>query len=243
MELIVIGTGSKGNGYILRDSKGECLLLECGMKLIDCKKSLDFDISKLKNAIVSHVHLDHSKYIHEYSKIGIQIHTCKSVTEKFNSPLTPITTIEKNKTYQIGSFKVLPFEAKHDVECYSFLIEHHESGKIVFITDSYYCKYTFKDVKHWIIEANYSKKIIDEKIEKHGINHFLKDRILKSHMSLENCISTLKANDLSKTQNVILIHLSDSNSNEKEFIQEVEQNVQRFCQVANNNTIIKLNHF
>lgn len=243
MELIVIGTGSKGNGYVLRSSKGECLLLECGMKLIECKKSLDFDISQLKNALVTHSHLDHSKYIHEYSKIGIQIFTCRSVTDKFNSPLTPITTIEKNKTYQIGSFKVLPFEAKHDVECYSFLIEHPECGKIVFITDSYYCKYTFKDVKHWIIEANYSQKIINEKIEQHGINHFLKDRILKSHLSLENCIETLKANDLSKTQNIVLIHLSDSNSNEKEFIQEAEKNVQRFCQVANNGMKIKLDIF
>jgi len=173
----------------------------------------------------------------------MNIYTCKSVTEKYNSVYTPITTIEKNKTYQIGSFKILPFEAKHDVECYSFLIEHPECGKIVFITDSYYCKYTFKDVKHWIIEANYSKKIIDEKIEKHGINHFLKDRILKSHLSLENCIATLKANDLSKTQNIILIHLSDSNSNEKEFKQELEQQVQRFCHVANNGMNINLDIF
>ena len=173
----------------------------------------------------------------------MNIYSCQSVTEKYNSVYTPITTIEKNKTYQIGSFKVLPFEAKHDVECYSFLIEHPECGKIVFITDSYYCKYTFKDVKHWIIEANYSKKIIDEKIEKHGINHFLKDRILKSHLSLENCIATLKANDLSKTQNIILIHLSDSNSNEKEFKKEIEQQVQRFCQVANNGMNINLDIF
>ena len=123
------------------------------------------------------------------------------------------------------------------------MIEHPECGKIVFITDSYYCKYTFKDVQHWIIEANYSQKIINEKIEQHGINHFLKDRILKSHLSLENCIETLKANDLSKTQNIVLIHLSDSNSNEKEFIQEVEKNVQRFCQVANNGMKIKLDIF
>jgi phosphoribosyl 1,2-cyclic phosphodiesterase len=183
------------------------------------------------------------KLLETVEKIGMNIYSCQSVTEKYNSVYTPITTIEKNKTYQIGSFKVLPFEAKHDVECYSFLIEHPECGKIVFITDSYYCKYTFKDVKHWIIEANYSKKIIDEKIEKHGINHFLKDRILKSHLSLENCIATLKANDLSKTQNIILIHLSDSNSNEKEFKKEIEQQVQRFCQVANNGMNINLDIF
>lgn len=173
----------------------------------------------------------------------MNIFTCQSVTEKFNSIYTPITIIEKLKTYQIGSFKVMPFEAKHDVECYSFLIEHPECGKIVFVTDSYYVKYRFNNIKHWIIEANYSKKIIDKKIKESGINLFLKDRILKSHLSLENCISALKSNDLSNTENIILIHLSDSNSNEKEFKQEIEKQVQRNCIVAINGMNINLNHF
>ena len=57
MEFIVIGTGSKGNGYVLRDSKGECLLLECGMKLIECKKSLDFNLQNISGMLVSHEHL------------------------------------------------------------------------------------------------------------------------------------------------------------------------------------------
>ena len=37
-------------------------------------------------------------------------------------------------------------------------------------------------------------------------------RVMKSHLSLENLIDFLKANDLSKVQEIYLLHLSDSNS-------------------------------
>jgi phosphoribosyl 1,2-cyclic phosphodiesterase len=57
MKLIVVGTGSKGNGYVLQDSKGECLLIEAGMKLIEVKQVLNFNIQNIQGMLVSHEHL------------------------------------------------------------------------------------------------------------------------------------------------------------------------------------------
>ena len=45
---------------------------------------------------------------------------------------------------------------------------------------------------------------------------------MSSHLSLENCVELLKANDLTKTNNIVLTHLSDSNSNESVFKKTVE---------------------
>jgi phosphoribosyl 1,2-cyclic phosphodiesterase len=56
MELIVIGTGSKGNCYLLKSSN-ECLIIEAGCKLIEVKKALNFNIQNIQGMLVSHEHL------------------------------------------------------------------------------------------------------------------------------------------------------------------------------------------
>ena len=83
-------------------------------------------------------------------------------------------------------------------------------GTTLFLTDTYYVENTFKGLNHVIIEANYSDEIIEQKSFNGTINPFVRDRVYKSHMSLETCIKTLKANDLSSVKTITLIHLSDS---------------------------------
>lgn len=57
-----------------------------------------------------------------------------------------------------------PFETEHDAaEPCGFLIDNTSGDRLVFITDSYYVKYRFPNVTHMMIEANYSKDVIDEK--------------------------------------------------------------------------------
>ena len=132
----------------------------------------------------------------------------------------------------IGGFKVMPFDLEHfdivnglkrRVPCLGFLIDHPESGKYIFITDTFYCKHSFDGLNNIIIEANYSKEIIDRKFGADSGKEFLRNRILQSHFSLANCKDMLSANDLSAVNNIVLIHLSDSNSNEKQFVKEVSE--------------------
>lgn len=53
--LKVLNSGSEGNEYLLTNGK-ETLILECGVKFIDCKKALDFDLSSIQGCVVSHEH-------------------------------------------------------------------------------------------------------------------------------------------------------------------------------------------
>ena len=118
---------------------------------------------------------------------------------------------------------MLPFKVKHDcAEPVGFLltIQNWESG---FATDTYYLPNRFANVNHWLIECNYRKDILDYKTPE-GFNKILRDRTLQSHMSYDTCISALKANDLTMCKNIVLIHLSDRNSNAKEFREGVVRN-------------------
>jgi len=223
MKLKVISTGSIGNAYIL-ETENEALLIEAGVNFNDIKKALDFNLEKVAGCIVTHSHGDHAKSIKDVMNAGIQTFASKETllaTETFVHHNAIV--LQPTKVHHIGGFKVMPFDVKHDVPCLGFLIDHPECGKTLFVTDTYYCKYTFPGLTNIIIEANFSKAIIDRKYGPDSAKEFLRNRILQSHFSLENCKDMLSANDLSKVNNIVLIHLSDTNSNEVQFVKEVSE--------------------
>ena len=60
-------------------------------------------------------------------------------------------------------------------------------------------------------------------------------------MNLSTCKELLQANDLSKVNNIVLIHLSDSNSNAKQFQQEITATTGKKVYVAEAGLTIDFN--
>jgi phosphoribosyl 1,2-cyclic phosphodiesterase len=232
---IKITLRDSNNAYIL-GNKDEALLIECGVNVKDIKKALNFDLSKVVGCLCTHEHMDHSKSIWDVMKLGIDTYSSSGTLKAryvFEQPRSKV--IQSKVSFVIGNFRIMPFDIKHDAkEPLGFLIEHPECGKVLFLTDTYYCKYTFPDLNNIIIEANFSKEIIDRKFGPESGMEFLRDRILKSHFSLENCKDMLSANDLTKVNNIVLIHLSDSNSDEIQFQKEVAELTGKNVTVASN---------
>ena len=57
MKLIINGSNSKGNSYVLVSDSGEKLIIEAGVKLMELKQSLNFKIENISGLLVSHEHL------------------------------------------------------------------------------------------------------------------------------------------------------------------------------------------
>lgn len=74
-----------------------------------------------------------------------------------------------------------------------------------------------------MIECNHSYDILNSNVESGVLDSGLKNRLIKSHFSLENVKEFLKANDLSQVQEIWLIHLSDGNSNAEQFKREIQE--------------------
>lgn len=242
MKLKVISTGSIGNAYILQNDN-EALLIECGVNIKQIKSALDYDLSKVVGCLVTHEHKDHCKSVNDVLKLGINVYSgTKTWMQILPENSNRVKMISHGEVFHVGNFQVMGFNVKHDaVEPLGFLIQHPDCGKVLFLTDTFYCKYTFSGLNNIIIEANYSKAIIDAKYGPESGKEFLRNRILKSHFSLENCKDMLSANDLSKVNNIVLIHLSDSNSNEKQFHKEVYELTNKNVTVANNGMEIPFN--
>lgn len=222
MRLIILGSSSKGNCYILSNGK-EALIIEAGIRLSEVKKALRFNLSMIVGAIVTHEHNDHAGYLKDFVAAGITVLALEDVfaskgiseTASFTKRITP------GKGYKVGAFKIIPFSVRHDVPCVGYLIEHPNMGKLLFVTDTMMLEYTFPGLNHILLEANYADRILSENIENGTVQPFFRERVMKSHMELETTKEILQSNDLSGVRNIVLIHLSSGNSNAKMFTEEV----------------------
>lgn len=221
MKLHVLNSNSSGNGYLLISDKKEVLIIEAGMRLNAVKKALDFEMTGIEGLIASHSHQDHFKFAKDYLNAGIRVFTSSDTILESGINNHNFVSITDKVMFTTGTYNVLPFDLKHDRKCFGFIIAHKEMGTAVFITDTHYCRYTFKNLNNILIEANYSKEILDKNVEE-GKTHFsVRNRVLTSHLEINQTMAFLYANDLSKVNNIVLIHLSDSASNETQFKEQV----------------------
>lgn len=150
--------------------------------------------------------------------------------------------IDNKEVLHLGNFKVMPFDVQHDcAEPYGFLIHHPETGYILFATDTYYIKYNFPNLSHILIECNYSKEILQENYREGKTIKKVRDRVIQSHMSLDACKELLRANDLSKVRNIVLLHLSGDNSDSVQFLEEIKAITGKRVFVAKKGLEIELN--
>lgn len=239
MKLKVIGSGSKGNAYLLENEQ-EAILIECGVNISEIKKAVNFNVNKISGCLVTHEHGDHAKSINEVMASGINVFaTAGTFSNSVKNKSHRQHIVPQKGQFSVGNFRVISFPTIHDVaEPCGFLINHTDCGTVLFLTDTVYSGFTFSGLNNIIIEANYDEEIIDEKL---GDKKFLRDRILNSHMSLDTCMDFLQANDLSQVNNIVLIHLSDSNSHEIDFANKVSSITGKSVHVANNELQINFN--
>ena len=97
-----------------------------------------------------------------------------------------------------------------------------ETGeKLVYVTDTMYLPYRFRGITHWMIECNNDLEAMEANVEAGTLNRGLKHRIQRSHMSIETLLGIFQANDMAQAEQIYLLHLSDDNSREAEFLDRV----------------------
>lgn len=216
MEITTLASSSAGNCYMLDDGRAP-LLIEAGIRFSDIRKGVGFGLSRLAGALISHEHLDHARAVPDLLKASVDVYASSGTIEALDIAhhrLRPLRALEQ---VQIGPWTVKPFDAVHDcAEPLGFLIANGAS-KILYLSDSAYCRYRFPGLSHLMIECNHSVELLRKSVAEGAITPEHKARVLRNHMSLSRLLAMLKANDLSQVQAIHLLHLSDTNSDEAAF--------------------------
>lgn len=229
MKIQVIGSGSSGNCYRIDDGK-TALLIECGLPIRKIKEGCDYNLSSISACIVTHEHKDHSLACNDLMKAGIDVYMTEGTAQACNAETyrlklwnrDGIDRIKKPFYHfeRIGTLTVKPYMSHHDAaEPVFYLIESTATReRLLFVTDSYYIDYSFGGLTHIMVEANFCADSLAD-----ADNDPRRSRLRHSHMSLENCIELLKANDLTNCHEIWLIHLSSSNGDAEDFKRQVQE--------------------
>ena len=215
LKLKCLGSGSSGNCYLL-STETETLILDCGIPIMEIKKGLNFDLSKVVGCVVTHSHKDHSLSVEDFENMGIPVFKPYENKEPINLNGWNGTIQAFDLTDKDGKFMHTNADGS-ECPCYGFLITHPDLGRMLYITDTELVKWRFKDINHILISCNYQKKYIDDE------NLAKRNHVFRGHMELETVKEFIKANKSDSLQNIILCHLSQDNSNPEECKAEVEK--------------------
>lgn len=211
-----IGTGSKqGNCYALYDNDGKILLLDLGLARKEILKGIDFNVSDVVGAVVSHGHGDHAKAVKDFENMGIPVFApYKSLEPMSFKDGSQVKVQAFDLTDKNGKFMHTNNDGS-ECPCYGFLIEHEDMGKMLYITDTELVKWRFSGINHILISCNYQKKYISDSAKR---NH-----VLRGHMELETVKDFIKANKSNVLRTVILCHLSGDSADPAECLSEVQK--------------------
>jgi len=209
-----LASGSKGNCYYIK-SGNTSGLIEVGIPWKSIKRKLNFKTSELDFVAPLHRHRDHSGHLKDAVKNGINVFAIQDVWDSVNIFNHRCHVIEPLKQFKIKGLTFLPFSIPHDVPNIGLLISDGKD-KLLYLSDLGYSPYTFHGVTILAIEVNYQLKILNENVKQGFIPLPMKNRILNSHFSLKNVLGFIENLDLSHLKEIWALHLSDSNSNEKQ---------------------------
>ncbi len=202
---------------------GSPLLLECGLPFGEISKRLDFELADLAGCLLSHEHMDHARAARDVLKAGIDLYASAGTVEALGLEGHRIHAVRPREAFTVGPWSVVPFETVHDaVEPLGFQLTC-PGQRLVYITDSAYCQYTFRGMTRLMVECNYHLPILKANVKAGLVDPEVKRRVVRSHMSLDTLRGLLKANDLSGLEAVHLLHLSAENSDAALFKRVVQQ--------------------
>jgi phosphoribosyl 1,2-cyclic phosphodiesterase len=231
MKFTSFASSSRGNAYLLQAEGAAPLLLEAGLpigRLRDKLREHGISLSDLGGCLVSHEHMDHAKAVKDLLKAGVDCYmsagTAKAL-DVLNHHRIQLFTDKILEWFIPHRWFITKFELEHDAEDpIGFYISSY-GEKLLFIPDTSYIKNRFHGITMIAVECNNVSELLSKNILDGHIPAIVGKRVRRSHMSLENLITMLKANDLSRCRAIFLTHLSDGNSDEVRMKLEIQQAV------------------
>ena len=212
MVLETIASGSSGNCYALYGEENDILLLDLGVSEKVIKKGIDWKISNVVGAVVSHSHSDHAKSTGTFEKMGIKVFKPYQILDDRQ------LDDRKMLAAQLGNFKIRAFQVPHNgTRNCGFVIQGY-GHTVLYMTDYEYCPYNFRKtpIDTMLIECNY----ISDMVNADAANY---EHKVLGHAELDTVRRFIMASRTDTLNNIILCHLGQGTSDKGRIISEIKK--------------------
>lgn len=219
-----LGSSSSGNGHLVQaPSYNGPVLLDAGVSVHRMRDEIK--LTDLHGALISHEHGDHSRSVPQLLDRSVRVFMSRGTMESLGITHHRIKLVEAGDKFAVGNYRVKALEAEHDANEPLGFVVMGRGIRVLYLNDTSFSRYTFKGLTHFLIECNYSKKILLQNVELGTVSPYRRDRVYKNHFALNDVIDFLKESDLTDTKEIHLLHLSDDNADPESFLTKVQREV------------------
>lgn len=228
MDVRAIASGSSGNCYRVSDGS-TAILLDAGIPISRIREGCDFKLNQIRACFVTHSHGDHCKAVRDLTRFGIPVYMTQGEIDAMQPPTSFIRQLLGTPSdylpVEVGTFTVLPFSVQHDTpEPVGYLLwSDITRERLLYFTDTFYIRERFLPFDYLIGEVNYDGETLEEHIKSRETGAYRAKRLFSTHMSLDNFLKFLRANDLSRLRKIWICHMSDDHGNEKKIKEAVQR--------------------
>ena len=234
IDIRTIATGSKGNCYLLTNSRGEVLILECGIPWKKIAEAIQWNLSKVVGCCISHDHGDHARALNDIRYHLIPIYCSQGTAQQLGLEQSMLFRRVGHKFAGCHAhhFFISAIPAVHDAaEPLIFIIQEWEANGdgdvVLFATDTEYIPKKVRGVTKMMLEANYDMDYINDSLAKGSLVSARKIRTVKTHMEIGTLEAWLKEEKtiggLDLLTEVHLIHVSKQNGYPEEFVHRIQR--------------------
>lgn len=215
MKICVLASGSKGNSSYIETDKTKSLV-DLGMSagyIAKSLKSIGVDPSEIQRVFITHAHTDHvaglKVFLKKYHPV---VYLTKKMEDELGIEIEDKVYIDDNTS--IDDLDVTVIKTSHDAADSNGYVFSSGGKSIVYITDTGYIHVkNFEKLKNkslYVFESNHDVRLLREG----KYPYYLQQRILsdKGHLSNKDSAYYLSNFIGDKTEQIILIHLSEENN-------------------------------
>lgn len=230
MEVINLGSGSSGNCYIISNGDKN-VLIEAG---VSREKALNRNhgfLPSIDLIVISHEHQDHAKYIKSWidrtsCPILASKGTIKGIKDRWC--LLPEYRCICSKTgvfLDINGISVAMFDVNHDANEPTGFVINVNGQKCLYVTDTFKVNYRFKGINTFLVEANYSRELLEEWYTSSKSGRIVGRRLSRAHFEVRDSIDFVSKSLDSSTESVYLIHISTNDGDPDLFLDMFQKEI------------------